>query len=177
MANGLNKILFLCHVNLPKDCHIILHFKKKFFAHFNEKKKENKNKTKKVKNNIRMFGLSLSKKQYVWAEIYKYHRDLGWDFLHKSINSRFYTDYRPQRNGRKQKPKNKLEPGIFIWGQIVILIYLSRQLSHVYIYTHTFFYYIYTYIDTFLFDKLYIYAHPTQKKKKFSIKIMFDGDL
>ena len=41
------------------------------------KKKKTKTKQKKVKNNIGMFGLSLSKKQYVWAEIYKYHRDLG----------------------------------------------------------------------------------------------------
>ena len=50
------------------------------------------------------------------------------------------------------------EPRIFVWeGQVATLIYLSRQASH----TH-----IFIYIHTFLFDKLYIYTHPTKKKKK-----------
>ena len=58
------------------------------------------------------------------------------------------------------------------------LIYLLRQPSYTYIYTHVFLLYIHTCIHTFLFDKLYIYTH--QKKKKnlvFSIKAMFDDDL
>ena len=55
------------------------------------------------------------------------------------------------------------EPRIFVWeGQVATLIYLSRQASHthIYIYTHVFL----LYIHTFLFDKLYIYTHPTKKK-------------
>ena len=150
MANGLNKILFPCHVNLPKDCHILLHLKNKFYAHFNEKKKENKNKTKKSEKQHRNVWAELIEKTVRLAEIYKYHRDLGWDFLHKSINSRFYTDYRSQRNGRKQKPKNKLESWIFVWGQVVILIYLSRQPLHIYIYTHIFLLYIHIYRHFFI---------------------------
>ena len=67
-----------------------------------------------------------------------------------------------------------VEPGIFVWrGQVAALIYLSRQ-PHTHIYTNVFFfnyiqmffYLLYTHI--FLFDKLYIYAHP-KKKKKLSI--------
>ena len=43
--------------------------------------------------------------------------------------------------------------GIFVWGdQVTTLIYLSRQ-PPTHIYTHT-----------FLFDKLYLYTHPTKKK-------------
>ena len=70
------------------------------------------------------------------------------------------------------------EPKNFIWeGQIATLIYLSRQAlhTHIFMYTHMLFYYIYTF---FLFDKLYIYTHPTKKKNfVFSIKIMFNDDL
>ena len=52
---------------------------------------------------------------------------------------------------------------IFIWrDQVATLIYLSKQPQHTHIYTHLLI------IHTFLFDKLYIYTHPT-KKKKFSI--------
>ena len=64
---------------------------------------------------------------------------------------------------------------IFVWGgQVATLIYLSRQLlTHTYI--HMLFFY---YIHTFLFDKLYIYTHPTNKKSLvLSIKILFDSDL
>ena len=60
------------------------------------------------------------------------------------------------------------EPGIFVWrGQVATLIYLSRQLSHIYIHTRALFYYIYIHIytHTFLFDKLYIYTRLTNKKK------------
>lgn len=53
------------------------------------------------------------------------------------------------------------ELGIFVWGvQVATLIYLSRQ-PHTHINTHAFFI-IYTHF--FLFDKLYIYTHPTKKE-------------
>ena len=44
--------------------------------------------------------------------------------------------------------------------------------------THTYIYKLFYYIQTFLFDKLYIYTHPTKKKKNlvFLIKIMFDDN-
>ena len=68
-------------------------------------------------------------------------------------------------------------------GQVAALIHLSRQSSYTYIYTHVFLLYTHTYIHTFLFDKLYIYTHPTHTKKEkrkknlvFSIKVMFDDD-
>ena len=55
-------------------------------------------------------------------------------------------------------------------GQVTILIYLSRQ-PPAYTYTRAFL----LYKHTFLFDKLYIYTHPTKKRKKkslvFSIKL------
>ena len=35
--------------------------------------------------------------------------------------------------------------------------------------THTYIYKLFYYMQTFLFDKLYIYTHPTKKKKKLSI--------
>ena len=66
-------------------------------------------------------------------------------------------------------------------SQVAALIYLSRQSP--YIYTHTCFVIIHTHTHIYiyiLFDKLYIYTHtPNQKKKTlvFSIKIMFDSDL
>ena len=49
---------------------------------------------------------------------------------------------------------------IFVWGgQVATLIYLSRQPPH----THIHAFLLYT--DTFLFDKLYIYTHPTTTKR------------
>ena len=75
-----------------------------------------------------------------------------------------------------------MEPEIFVFeggggGEVVALIYLSRQPLHTYIHIyiyiyiciHTlFYYYIYTHIHihTFLFDKLYVYTHSIKKKKK-----------
>ena len=70
------------------------------------------------------------------------------------------------------------ESGIFVWeGQVAALIYLLRQPSYTYIYTH-FFYYIYTHIYTLFYLISYIYT-LTKKKKNlvFSIKVMFDDDL
>ena len=53
---------------------------------------------------------------------------------------------------------------------------IKTSLTHTYIYIHTHVFLLY--IHTFLFDKLYIYTHPTKKENLlFSIKIMFDGDL
>ena len=61
----------------------------------------------------------------------------------------------------------------FWGGEVVALIYLSRQplhtYIHIYICIHTlFYYYIYTHIHihTFLLDKLYVYTHLIKKKKK-----------
>ena len=59
-------------------------------------------------------------------------------------------------------------------GQVATLIYLSTQPpTHTYIYTHTHFFIIYTLICiyTFLFDKLYIYTHPTIKIKNKKLSI------
>ena len=61
-------------------------------------------------------------------------------------------------DGETPSPSTGVEPGIFVWeGQVAALIYLSRQLP----YTHT---HTYIYTHTFLFDKLYIYTHPTKKR-------------
>ena len=50
-----------------------------------------------------------------------------------------------------------------------------KTTPHTHIYTHAFFL---LYTHTFLFDRLYIYTHPTNKKSLvLSIKILFDSDL
>ena len=59
-----------------------------------------------------------------------------------------------------------------------INIFIKITPVHTYIDT-LFLLYTHIYTHTFLFDKLYIYTHPTKKKKNlvFLIKIIFNGDL
>ena len=53
-----------------------------------------------------------------------------------------------------------MEPGIFVWGPSCNTNIFIKTTPYTHINTHAFFYYIHT----FLFDKLYIYTHPTKKK-------------
>ena len=63
-----------------------------------------------------------------------------------------------------------VESGIFVWGPSygTNIFIKTTSYTHTYIHIHAFFFFFNNYIHTFLFDKLYIYTHPT-KKKKFSI--------
>ena len=66
-------------------------------------------------------------------------------------------------------PQPGAKPGIFIWrGQVATLIYLSKQPSHTYIYTHTCaFFIIYTHTHIYTLFYLISYIHtPTQHQKK-----------
>lgn len=92
MANGLNKILFPCHVNLLRR-HIT------FLRPFQQEKK-------KIQKTEKQY-------QYVWAELIEKNSTFGlrfiytteiWAevFLHKSIYSRFYTDHRETDENKNQ---------------------------------------------------------------------------